>query len=221
MDGCAVRWNYVIEVGLLLAVVASVQAEDSTPFVLAGPQGAARKDVDACAKALTARCKDFGYEGVAAKTIDVKDPAVKGGTVFRVEVSCATGITPKMVEKITAFANTPCKDAVLRFERELSEREAEQFVPDKGTAPKGATWTKIKVAWDGGGEQTVLLLDSPAVKMINNVVWHRSGDLTGPYGSAEPATYEFSASASKTIAAQAGGSGKNLPVYFIVDGVAR
>ncbi len=131
---CAVNWKTACLTGLVLALMSSAHAEESPPLVLAGPPGVSRKDMEASAKALAARCKEFGYEGVTAKTIEVKDPDAKDGLTFRVEVSCPTGVTPKMAEKLTAFACTPCKEAVLRFGRELSDREAEQFEKGK-TSP--------------------------------------------------------------------------------------
>lgn len=89
---------------VLLPLLIVAAWSDDAPLVLIGPAGASKGDIEICAKALVARCKEYGYTEVSAKVVEVADPIAKAHKSWHVEVSSRLGINPKMREAILALS---------------------------------------------------------------------------------------------------------------------
>jgi hypothetical protein len=126
---------------LLVLTACSIWAEES-PLCLELPREATKEQAAKCSDALQKRCKAYGFDGVTGAVVE-------SGALLRVELTCKTGFSDAMRQTVTKLARLPAQKVELRFVREMTPAEREQFVPgpwedpSKDKAPKDAVWTRM------------------------------------------------------------------------------
>ncbi len=103
---------------------------------LTGPKDAKESSLSSAARALSSRCKTYGYQGVTAKVIDRN-----GGK--EIQLSISPRFTKEMQERIQQLSALAGKKVEYRVSYTMTAAQKEQYSP-KGSnlknAPKGAIW---------------------------------------------------------------------------------
>jgi hypothetical protein len=153
------------------------------------PKDASDEDRKAAAKALAARCVAHGMAGVKGDAIH-RGPNIPK----QIRILAPVAFTPGMISAIDWLATFQGRDLELRFQRELSAAEKEEF-PVEEKSPKAHSWVRLR-DWEtvaapfvhlkpSKQELCYLFPDKPGLKTAGHCKVHRhgGGDLFGEFNA--------------------------------------